>query len=323
MRSCAALLLAVLLVSCSSGSASVATIGGKSVPRDEARFVMHITAQRYAMYAGGEVNWNGIVDGLPGGELLRSLTLDALTAARVLREKTAEYGCQLTEDDEAWLIQAVAEDESDSGGAAAFDTLLKSLGGTRELYRLYQYEMAVMEDNLIYFLFGPGGPHEPDDEALEAFCETETARCSYIYLSLSGDEGPLTGELRDRQRAVAEALRREAEGNPGDFAAMVSTHGQDYVMGMNPEGMTLPKDFHGEAFRRALDALAPGEISPVVETADGLFVILRLEPDPDYLTHYRYEAEDAYRVSAYAALEERWREEIGVEVLKAFGELAP
>ncbi|MCL2031642.1 MAG: peptidylprolyl isomerase [Oscillospiraceae bacterium] len=309
VRAGAGFILSLLLASCSPAPA--AFIGGERVTRDEARFVMHLTEERYALYAGDEADRDGSV--------LREMTLRALTTARVLKDKTALYDCPLTADDEAWLALVMAEEESAAGGAAAFEARLESLGGTRELYRLHQYEVLLMEINLTDRLFGPGGPYEPDSAALEAFVETATARCAYVYLSLTGGDGlRLTGEDRDRLLSVAEAIRRQAEREPEAFPELVAAHGQDYGMSLNPEGMTIPTDYHGDVFRAALEALAPGGLSPVVETRDGLYVIARLEPDPDYLQNYRAEAEDACRQFTRAALMEQWREEIGAETFKAF-----
>ena len=322
--------LFLLLCACSGSAPAAAVIGGGRVTRDEARFVLHTTAQRYAMYTGTEVNWNGALEGRPAADVLRDMTLNSLITARVLRDKTGECGCPLTEEDTAWVEEAMAEDEADYGGAAAFDKHLKSLGGTRELYRLYLYEVSLMEDNLIEHLFGEDGLYAPDDAALEAFCAEHMARCSYIFFSLTGeDHTRLTGEDHTRLKAVAEAVRREAvryetpgSGAPNpDFADLVAMHGQDYVMSLAPEGFTIPKDFHGDAFRGALEALRPGEISPVVETPGGLYILLRLDPDPEYLTEYRAEAEDAYRLFAYETRMAQWKAEVSVSLTDEFHKL--
>jgi hypothetical protein len=87
-----------------------------------------------------------------------------------------------------------------------------------------------------------------------------------------------TQGMNDQQKAAvkkkADSLR--AKINPGNFAAMAAANSQDQQtaqkggsLGIFPKGTMVPE------FERALQALQPGQISPVVQTQYGYHIIMR------------------------------------------------
>lgn len=319
------LLLALTLCACARRETNTPAldVGGEIITQSELRYVSRLEAVRYTLNTGNEIHWSEKIGEQTAEDYVRGLAREAVVLSRVLREKAGEYGCLPDAEDDAWITAAVNADR-EAAGAESFDKSLASADGTAELYRLYVYETPLLEENLLGRLFFEDGPYAPTDEVLEAYHRDEMVRCSYVYLSLLDDDGfRLTGEEYTRLKRVAEALRREAAealsaGDREAFYELVRAHGQDYAMSAAAEGLTLPKSDHGEAFRAAVDHALPGEISDVVETQDGFYIILTLEQQEDYIEQNREEIENAYRLDHFDQLKAQWRKDASVQELEGF-----
>lgn len=317
---------AMALCSCARKETGALVINGETVSQAEARYVMYTEASAYTLTTGNEIDWNEMIEGLPSADYIRILTKNTLVLARVLQEKAKEYGCLPDQEENTWITETVNANR-EAAGAEAFDNSLKILGGSLELYRRYVYERPLLEDKLFERLFYDDGLFAPTDETLETYHREDMVCCSYIYLSLIDDDGfRLTGEEYVRLKQVAEALCGEAaaaarSGDRETFFDMVRTHGRDYAMSVSTEGLTLPMNYHGEAFRTAVEAIGPGEVTDVVETQDGFYIIMRLEMQEDYLAQNREVAENAFCLDRFEEMKEQWCEQAVVEVLKGFEDI--
>lgn len=114
-----------------------------------------------------------------------------------------------------------------------------------------------------------------------------------------------TQEQRDSVRQVAERVR--AQVTPATFARLAQQHGGDGTaqvggyLGVFPRGQMVPE------FERAVLALRPGEISPLVQTEFGYHIVMRSpyeEVRDDYAQVARQYAAFKAESSYFAGLEE-------------------
>ncbi|MDR1737072.1 MAG: peptidylprolyl isomerase [Oscillospiraceae bacterium] len=276
----------ILLTACGRREETVLTVDGENISREEALYVMGAIAQTKAL--SGEQ---------PDMADLRSQTLEVIVDARVLRAKAVEYGC------------APTQEELDGFDAAS------------EWERLYYYEVSLARANLLETLFSPSGSMAATDAAVMEFWEKHMVNCAYVFISLYDDENfRITGEDYERLVLVAQALRKQAV-NGADFTQLVLDNGMDYAMSQSPDGMPVMKDIRGLAFSAAADALQPGEISDLVETDEGLFIIKRIEDDPMFLASFRAEIEQEYIQHTFVELLAAWRGEADTQITQGFERL--
>ncbi len=292
----AVFLLLTFLASCTSNSPSdsggvspsskidgaYATVNGEDISNTELEYAIVYAIQNDSMYK--IIDFTQTIDGLSMSEHYKKLALDAVIGTKAILENAVRLGCELSEEEHANIDSMFEQEIKDAGGDAEFDRILENDHCNRELFKLYNYILPNQSIKMETFLFGDGGQEKPTFEEIKAYYDEKYINTAYIYLSATDDDYVrLVGEELETQRKVAQALRKQAfEG--ADFFQLMSTHGQDMMMTMSPEGIPIPRDYYGEAFETALVALKENEISEVVETEDGFYIIKRLPPNDEFLT---------------------------------------
>ncbi|MDR0324537.1 MAG: hypothetical protein LBI19_00395 [Oscillospiraceae bacterium] len=323
--------LAALLSACTSvpppsspsgGDAPLVLIAGEELSRGEIVYLTSVAVEEYLLFR--EIDWEGHIEGIEVRRHFLDKALELAVSACVIRIKAAELGYALTDEEEGAIDWELAMESEYREGREAFLEELAAIGLTEELYRFYNYAVPMLQEKMLDGLYGPGKPHEPDDGAMRAYYSRNYISASYIYLSATDEYGePLTGTERETQKSVAEALRRRAISGDEDFTGMVGIYGQDYMMSLSPEGMPIPLGLFGASFDTALSALAVNDISEVVSTDDGFYVILRLPEDWEW---FEENIEDILYYCGSDAFSEKIREwgvELGVAVDEAFYRLDP
>lgn len=286
---------AVPAPSASPETPSLVNIGGIELTPGEMRYLV---AEAAGM-GSEEIDWDGTVDGVPARRFILDEALSMAVSSYTTGVKAAELGFSLTDEEKSeieWEITLYAEYK---GGREAFLAWLSDSGLTEERYRFYNYEAPLYQKKMIEGLYGPGGIYEPGEQTERTFFSEHYLSASYIYILGVDDHGePLTGELYQTQKNIADALRRQAVAGE-DFTELVETHGQDYLMSLSPEGRTVPRGELSEAAESALTALAEGGISETVEADGGFYILKRLPIDWEWFEKNREDvwyicAEDAY-----------------------------
>lgn len=151
-----------------------------------------------------------------------------------------------------------------------------------------------VEDKLFAALTAEGGVIESGEEALlEIFRSDEFVRVKQIYIE--NDDG----EDVENNRRIAEEVVAEYRGGV-DFDTLIGRYSEDFAM--PSEGYYFT---HGEMideFESAAFALADGEVSGAVESADGFHIILRLPKEDDYITSHFEELKSQYRNARFYAM---------------------
>ncbi|MDR0293556.1 MAG: peptidyl-prolyl cis-trans isomerase [Oscillospiraceae bacterium] len=300
---------------------SLLSIAGTELERGEIAYLLGYVVGEYSLFR--DIDWDGRIESVPARRYFLDRALEQAVNAHVTAAKAAELGYELTEEEESGIDWAVTWEIDEWGGWDAFLEAMGAAGLTEETYRFYAYTVPALRDKLISGLFGPGGPYAPGEDALWTYYSGNYVTVSYIFLLATDEYGEmLTGDQWETQRSVAEALRRKAVSGE-DFFGMVELYGQDYLMSLSPWGMPVPFGMIGTAFDTAMSALKEGEISEVVATDEGFYIILRLPEDREWFEQNREEIWYSCAFEAFSEKIDEWGRGMTVEVSGAFYELDP
>jgi peptidyl-prolyl cis-trans isomerase C len=284
----------------------IADCNGDTIPKAEFESAVRAVEQR----AGGAVPAE------KRDEVYRSV-LEDLVAYRLLKHEVKQR--QL----------AVADTEVDAR-INAFKQQAGSEANFREMLRAQQItEAKLREDARTDLLVAKFLDQEVNQKVLvkptdvatfyeknpDRFQQGETLRASHILVGVPGGADDKT---RAALRARAEAALKAAKGGQ-DFARLARQYSQDSSsqrggdLGFFPRGQMVP------AFDQAAFALAPGQVSDLVETEFGYHIIKATEKRPARVVPF---VEAAAQIQDF--LEQQQRQEKGkalVDQLKAKGKV--
>ena len=280
---------------------------------------------------GAEINWNkyssalfqylytfyadyGITDFSLELEEGRSIALlakeyaySALSSNAMFHNKAKELGVSLSEerlssiDGEIDLYAALYY-----GGdrAALFDE-----AGITEEYYHYQAEAALLYDALLAHYYGENCADFPAEDALAWAEDNEYLHAKHILLKTTdANNAPLDEEAVAGKRAMAEDIlgRLQAAGGAvrGDlFDALMNEFSEDTGLAAYPDGYYFQEGDMIPEFYEGTLALAPGEISGIVEGFYGYHIIERLPLDADQTAGYDTSTGAPRTLKALAATE--------------------
>ena len=263
---------------------------------------------------GTEINWNkyssalfqylytfyayyGITDfsleleeGRSIADLAKEYALSALSSNAMFHNKSKELGVSLGEeqlssiDEEIDLYAALYY-----GGdrAALFDE-----AGISEEYYRYQAEAALLYDALLAYYYGENCAGFPAEDALAWAEDNEYLHARHILLKTVDDAyDPLDEETVAERRATAEdilsRLRAAGDAVREDlFGALMNEFSEDTGLAAYPDGYYFQEGEMVPEFYEGTLALAPGEISGIVESYYGYHIIERLPLDADQTAGY-------------------------------------
>ncbi|HET6348949.1 MAG TPA: SurA N-terminal domain-containing protein [Candidatus Krumholzibacteria bacterium] len=121
--------------------------------------------------------------------------------------------------------------------------------------------------------------YTPSDDEVKAYYDShqdqfkDVAKATVEYVRI-----PVTPSQADHDELMqlAEGIRNDAE-KSGDFASQVSTYSEAQTAKVGGETGLLGPTQRDPAVIAAADALKPGEISPPVVTADGIYLVQLIE----------------------------------------------
>ena len=114
------------------------------------------------------------------------------------------------------------------------------------------------------------------DEAAEAFfASDELARTLHIYIANDA------GDDVEANRAKAESILAELKGG-ADFNTLIGRHSEDFYM-TTTSGYYFTRGEMNESYEKAAFALKENEVSGVVATDNGFYIIKRLPKQQSYI----------------------------------------
>ena len=294
---CAALLLALVLtlpslLSCAltpiepteEELAVVGKIGNYDVHYDELRFLtVNFKAELEKKY--GEGIWDNPETAAQYRDELKKMVYDNIVsdyyAVLALADDYYVGGSSaiLNEDDILDAVQAdVKATAEDQGGNRKYRSWLSDNAFSDRLFRFYLASDYCAKE-LFFVLVSDLGIIPDDDDSIKEYMHSDKfLRTNHVYVSDASADG----------LALAERLRAElaASDDPAtdiimmkarycDDWTMTTTHGKYFAR----YSSDLPEEYELAAFE-----LDKGEVSEVVTTDKGYYIILRLELEEEYLT---------------------------------------
>ena len=204
-----------------------------------------------------------------------------------LENMAREYGVEMTEEDKAAMAENRAAAVEQLGSEEAFQEYLAELGLREESFERLSVAAYLM-DGLTDLVLEEGSPLYLSPEDYDQYA----AYADHILLTTkdTATGASLSEEEIAAKRATAEDLLaqlQQAEDVEALFAQLADQYSQDPGRESNPTGYIYTPGTMVAEFEDAVSALAPGEISGIVESDYGFHIILRrdlmegLDSDPD------------------------------------------
>lgn len=178
----------------------------------------------------------------------------------------------------------------DAGSEAAYKKALEDNYLTDSLYRFIS-GVDICENVLFNYYCNLAIIDDSDEAAIDYIYEN-FIRTVHIYIQ--NDKG----DDVEANRALAEAVRLKLM-NGEDINTLVKNYSEDRYMASS-DGYYFTHGQYSDAYENAAFALGIGEISPVVETYSGFYVIQRLELDGAYIgAHFSTDLKEQYLLAVF------------------------
>jgi foldase protein PrsA len=208
---------------------------------------------------------------------LKQRVLEYITLDRAVVVYAASQGISLSETDQKEVQSNIDSSIKEVGGKAMFAQALADAYMTKRLFRV-KTEIELLEEKMREKVFANGGQYAfTKDEMLDI------VNREYVcirYLKLDKDTDGKT-ENKDRANELLQKIR-----NGENFGELVNEYGQDNSMRNNPDGTYFARGMVDLKIEEASYALDIGEISDVIEGAEGYFIIKRQPINEDYVKEH-------------------------------------
>ena len=299
--------LALSVTGCSDepidGSKTVATVGEKEMTLGEANFFLRFqqvqTETYYKSMLGEDLYEMDIYgDGTTYGQSLKNDVLAQLQEYYILEEKSAEYGVELTEEQKSAITEAAALflEENDANAQEQMTA-----------------DQATVERILTLMTIGTEMVGEIAMDAEITVTDADAAQRGFSYISVSkgnGEEALSEAEIQENKDKLAAAAASALSGTTLDAAAV--------EQGMTAYTGSYGKDNTGSydaAVITALDALAEGEVSDVIETETALYLVqLTAELDEEATASRKESLIATQQTEYYSEVMAAWMEEYPLNV---------
>ena len=188
----------------------------------------------------------------------------------------ADHGGNPAEDMENDSIKSSVDDLIDEaikacGGEDAFEAELKSTYMTEHFLR-FTLTVAQLENELYYVLTDDLGLIETDTDKFMTWLEE--GNCVYVqHVYVSND----AGEDKEANRAKAESVREQLLSGT-DISELVGTVANEDMQNVTP--YFIVRDVYTEVLETAAFSLTEvGDVSEVIDTGDGYYVMVRIAYD--------------------------------------------
>lgn len=225
----------------------------------EAMVYLINTKNRYESVYGREI-WNVSLDGVTLEENIKETVLAQLAQQKTMNLLARQNGVALSEEEEARVMQA-AENYFQSLSEEEKSALQITVKDVEELYREYALARKVYQ-----YIIKDINPEISDDEA-------RTITVQYIYFRtcvLDGTGKKIEYSEEEKQEILrkAEEVRFQLKNEEADFEELILKYSD------SEEGTcSFGKGEKDQAFEDAAFNLETDEISDIVETPDGYYLI--------------------------------------------------
>ena len=265
-------------------AAVIGKIGKYDVRYEELRYLV-LNFKRDMALKYGEDIWTDPVKAESYKDELWSLVSEKMVSDYYAVQAMADYyyvggGAALMMNEKP-ILEAVQENVElavdECGGFKKYKEMLASQYLTDNLFRFYSAAEECATE-LFYILVRDLGEIESSDEYIDEYLKSDDfLRTNHIFIS--GVNAENLAKAKDLQAQLAASDNKELE-----MIMLKGIHCADYTM-TTTHGKYFARytSDYGEEYELAAFDLKINELSDVVETADGYYIILRLEPEADYI----------------------------------------
>lgn len=300
-------------------SETVLEVEGNAIPADlylywlmnksyELEYQLNMFKLSYGMYGetldeDGHIKWDQTLEGTPLADIVRQNAENNAMSYALLENVAKAHNIALTEEDQAAVDEALAQQIEQSGGEEAFDQSLYETGLSRDSHTrmiasqyLYQHLVELAND--------------PASDLYEAPSD-DNAYVDHILLMTkdSTTNEPLSEEEIAAKKAQAEDLLAQLQASDdleALFTELAGAYGEDPGRESGAGYLIDPDTNFVQEFKDAAFALKPGELSGIVESDYGYHILLRKELTGEHLRtlaeNHLYEYLDAQMEAAMGTM---------------------
>lgn len=295
------------------GTQTVAMVNGTEIPMGVLSLLgrqrQAQTAAMYLSFMGNAANiWNQKTDEESGetyGEMAVKDCLKEVETMYLLKEKAADYGVELTEEDEKAIAEAAASFISEND-----EETLKELAVNEDLAKTF-LELRTYSARIYEPIVAEANAEVTDDEANQS-------AFSYVCISTSLD-GLTEEDKTARKEQAQEILTKVTEDPAADMTEIAKAVDESYTS-LSGTFTTKASDDVTDSYpaevMEVLRTLKEGEVGKeVIETDDGYYVVrLDKELDEDATESKRNSLKETKEREYYNETTEKWLEEAEVKV---------
>ena len=297
------------------GTKTVATVDGTDIPMGVlslyAREAQAQTVAMYKMYMGSAGNiWSQVVDEESGqtyGEQAAGQFLEQVELMYIMKEKAADYGVEVTADDETAIAEAAAQFMQDND-EDTLQTLSVTEDQVKTLLELETYQQRMRE------------PIRQEAEVDITDEEAQQSSFSYVSISISGED--LTDDdiakRKEDAQTILDNMKKDPDADMGETAKAVDDtySGLTGAIFANDSDDEDISNSYDDAVVEALRTLKDGEVyGELVETDTNVY-ILRMDKvnDEDATASKKETLENTKRSSYYNDTTQSWLDEADITV---------
>ena len=260
--------------------AQLLSVNGEAVSAEEYLYWLDSVCEYLDSYVGGGLDFNTqVTDEMTFSQFAKSDAVTTTTLYAVVRQMAQEYGITLTAEDQAALDAQRAQYVAYYGGEEAYALQLQILGIPEALQRRVE-EVPFLYNRVFLAYSDPNGELYPGDEALQSFGEQNGyVTAQLLYFPTEGLDEAAAADMKSAATDYAAQLSAAAD-KQAAYAAMADALG----LTVDAAGYTFCPTDSDPAVCSAVTALLPGEVSDVIEGANGFYVALAMETNYASLT---------------------------------------
>lgn len=300
------------------GTKTVATVNETEIPAGLLSLCAHIqqaqTSALYKMYMGSDDGiWDMIADEETGetyGTQALDDCLEQLEMMCIMKEKAADYGVEISEEELTKISEAAAAFISENE-----ETAIAEMAVTEDQVKEY-LELSVYSDRVYNAIL---------DEAEISVSEEEAQQSSFSYVSITTAGEELTEEDIEKLKEQAQEILDQMKADPQADMDEVAKGVDESLSGLTGTFAANPKEGEEEEYSayptevlEVLRGLEDGQVADeLIETEDSIYVVrLDLKNDEEATATEMESLEQEQRAAHYDELSEQWKEEAEISVVE-------
>ncbi len=297
------------------GEKTVATVDGTDIPMGVVSlYARESQAQTVAMYksfmgSAGNI-WSQVVDedaGTTYGEQAVGQFLEQVELMYIMKEKAADYGVEVTSDDETAIADAAAQFMQDND-EDTLKELAVSEDQVKTLLELETYRQRIYD------------PIRNEAEVNITDEEAQQSSFSYVSISISGDD--LTDDdiatRKEQAQEILDKMKEDPTADMGETAKAVD----DTYSGLTGTIFTNDSDdedisnSYDDAVVEALRTLKDGEVYGELVETDSSVYVLRMDKvnDQNATASKKESLENTKRSEYYSETTQKWLDDADITV---------